>query len=502
MAKIPLADEWIARGKDVIFTNVKDVIICDVLHALNVQDVKIEDTRINYFWVRPKKSYNSDLLRNHTCTYINYFERWFDPELEYYTNLSYIKFMIDCVPDYNKDNFLYDINRYIIHTPLFDKVMKMVDHNYSLTLNYKNTNNQQLQYTNDHAKALMTVSIMMNMCIPLITHFAYIRNMSYIDDFLLDVYDNILYAPQFQGNVDIIAKLFETTVSNVSKNARNNAAIWASSKQDIRGKNIITHSKSAERNIILNIIPKYTFSQNMISLNYTSIQKSNKFQITDIQYEYSYVSLSSSKREGEDSTSDFDKFESNLTKADESKFLQNKFNYEYTMEQIIRQWGPFDPDELAFFKKELKNENGELINNFQKQLVFNLFYKYFGDTVSIKAINEDDYVMLILAAKKMLKNNMMGYLPYVLSGKVQKIVTRKILNKKELMEMQSSQYYQLVVDKFKNEKIINQILGTIATIITSSFTIIDYDNPEIHGKPLHIESKIIIEETLLYILLI
>ncbi len=185
-----------------------------------------------------------------------------------------------------------------------------------------------------------------------------------------------------------------------------------------------------------------------------------------------------------------------------AKFLQNKFNYEYIMQQIEKKWGPFDDEELRFYKKELRNENGEIINNFQKQLVFNLFYKYFGDTTSINAINEDDYVKLIMASKKMLKKNMMGYLPYVLSGKVQKIVSRKILNKKEQIEMQNSPYYKLVVDKYKNEKIINQILGTIATIITSNFNIIDYDDPSINGKPLYIESKIIIEETLLYTLLI
>ena len=53
-------------------------------------------------------------------------------------------------------------------------------------------------------------------------------------------------------------------------------------------------------------------------------QKSNKFQVTDIQYEYSYVPLSSSKREGEDNTSDFDRFEATTTKADElTQWLHN-----------------------------------------------------------------------------------------------------------------------------------------------------------------------------------
>jgi hypothetical protein len=334
----------------------------------------------------------------------------------------------------------------------------------------------------------------------LITHFAYKRGIQDIDEFLLDIYDNILYNPQYIGSVDIIGKLFETTLSNVSKNAKNNVVVW--NKQDIRGKNVAIHSMSAEKNIVLNIIPKYTFAQNMVSLNYTSIQKSNKFQITDIQYEYSYVPLSSSKRDGEDASSDFDKFESNLTHRDESVYLQSKFNYQYVMEKIRRQWGPFDQDEIAYYKNNLKNDNGDIVNYFQRQLVYNLFYKYFGDTVSINAINIDNYIELMLAAKKMLKDYNLGFLPYIVSGHVTKIVSRKVLNKKESADMVASQYYEMVKDKYKNEKILNQILGTIATIITSTFTVIDYNNKENTGKPLYIDSKIIIEETLLYILLI
>ena len=313
------------------------------------------------------------------------------------------------------------------------------------------------------------------------------------------MYDNILYAPQF-SNMDIVSKLYETSISNVNRNAKNNAIIWA--KQDIRGKDTITHSMSAVRNIILNIIPKYTFNQNMVSLNYTSIQKSNKYQITDIQYEYSYITLSSSKREGEDNISDFDRFESNLTKADESIYLQVKFNYEYTMKVIERDWGPYDPKEIEFYKRELVNDKGEYMNTFQRQLIFNLFYRYFGDTVSPNAINETDFIKLMISAKKMLLKCNMVYLPYIVSARVNKIVSRKSLNKKEQAEMLASQQYELVENKYKNPKIMNQILGTIATIITSSFTALDYNDPNINGLDIAVESRFIIEETLAYILLI
>jgi len=174
------------------------------------------------------------------------------------------------------------------------------------------------------------------------------------------------------------------------------------------------------------------------------------------------------------------------------------------MKWIEKEWGPFDPNEIEFYKRELRNDvNGEIINIFQKQLVFNIFYKYFGDTVSINAINANDYVKLIIAAKKILRNqDNMAFLPYIISGKVNKIVSRKCLNKKEIAEMKASQYYPLVVKKYENPKILDQILGVIATIITSNFSVIDYQDPEIHGKQIDPDTKIIIEEFLMYALLI
>lgn len=494
--QIPYVDQWKPNVEDIIFTNSKNLIIAPIANFYHLEQ---ENSKINFFMVNPKKSYNSEDLRDHNCLYLNYFEKYFDTEKEYFTNLAHLKFFVDCYPEYSKDNLIYDINRYMLQTSIFQKVGNMVNYNYNLALSYKSANNPQLQYTDDHAKALMHMSILMNLCIPIITHFAYMRRESNIDEFLLDIYDYILYAPPF-ASVNIPAKLYETSISNISKNEKNNAVIWA--KQDIRGKDVVTHSMGAVRNIILNIIPKYTFNQNMVSLNYTSIQKSNKYQVTDIAYEYSYIPLSSSKRDGEDNASEMDKYESNLIKINEALYLQSKFNCEATMRRIVQEWGPFNEDEINFYMKELRNDQGEIINGFQKQLIFNLFYKYFGDTESIKAINVRDYVILMLAAKKMLKNNMMGYFPYIISSKVQKIVSRKTLNKKEFTRMQQSQYYQLIVDKYKNEKIIKQILGTVATIITSTFHIIDYDDPELHGQPIVVESDMIIEEALLYILLI
>ena len=178
MQQLPLVDEWNPNPEDVFFTNAKNIIMAPIGRYYHIDETNQENTdqphqsRIDFFMINPKKSYNSDLLRDHTCHYLNYFEKFFDIEKEYFTNLAQLKFFIDYYPEYNISNFMYDICRYIIQPSLFAKIGAMVEANYSLTLSYKSANNPQLQYTNEHAKALMQISSMMNLCIPIITHFA------------------------------------------------------------------------------------------------------------------------------------------------------------------------------------------------------------------------------------------------------------------------------------------------------------------------------------------
>jgi hypothetical protein len=150
---------------------------------------------------------------------------------------------------------------------------------------------------------LMMMSIFMNFVIPLITHFASKNREPEIDEFIMDVYDDILT----MYDVNLFAKLFETSYTNVSKSEYKNAPLW--SKQDIRGKDSVTHSRDSVDNIILNIMPKYAFDRNIVALNYTSIQKNTSCQILDIGYEFGFVPLSSSKRDADsdNAASEYDK---------------------------------------------------------------------------------------------------------------------------------------------------------------------------------------------------
>lgn len=105
------------------------------------------------------------------------------------------------------------------------------------------------------------------MCIPLITHYIYIKKIANSNEFILDIFNIILG----MSEVNIFNKLYETAISSVTRNSNKHERLWA--KQDIRGKTTVTHALESVQNIILNIMPKYIYENNIISFNYTSIKR-------------------------------------------------------------------------------------------------------------------------------------------------------------------------------------------------------------------------------------
>ncbi len=257
--------------------------------------------RFDYFVLSTKKCYNSDEVREHLFRYINYFEKYYDQDKEYLAVLYHMKSVMDKYDNtiYTQDKFFYDLQRYILRSNLENKVAKMVDDNYTLNLNYVNLRSPSLQYTDYHSKLLFRMSMLMNLIIPLLTNYAYMHRIDDIDEYLMQAFDNVLYL----YDVDMYSKLYDTAYTNIYTNQKTNQGVW--DKQDIRAIDITTHSTHSVRNIILNIMPKYTFVKNIISFNCSSIRENTKYQVTDIGFEYSFVPISSSNRDA-DSVSDFD----------------------------------------------------------------------------------------------------------------------------------------------------------------------------------------------------
>lgn len=168
-----------------------------------------------------------------------------------------------------------------------------------------------------------------------------------------------------------------------------------------------------------------------------------------------------------------------------------------TMASIELKYGPFDDEEIEFYREHMNDP----VHGFQRKMVFTLFYKYFGDPVSIKAINQTEYIKLVIAAKRYLEAHDIYGLSHVISSNITRFVNRKSLNKREETRVRSSNSFASVQRKYNSPKIEKDILSDIASILSSDFEIIDYHNKDIHGTQLDKLSETICEAYLLYILL-
>lgn len=513
--KLPFVpvDYWRPRSpEDIIFTPSKGFITVPVASAYCYQP-STQPKDIDLFYLNTKRCYNN--MRDHIANYLNYFEKYYDGDHELWGLYIYLKLLMDTqTSKYPEERFKLDLKRLILnpYCTIFAKVNQMNEENYYLNLTYRNNRNPALQYTNYHAKLMMRASVLMNIVIPLITHYMNRARISNTQDFILEIFMHIL--DNLCDNVRIVNKLYETAFTNISKNANSNPILWEI--QDIRGKSVETHTINCVDNIIVSIMPKYVYDQNIIHFNYKSIINNTKFQVTDIAYEFTFVKVSSVDRDA-DNNSEFDKFESFLTKENESNYFLIAKNYEKTMRDLEFAWGPIDPEEIMFYHQELsRGENYEIdehgnmcmvqdehscIKSMQKNMIFLLFLRYFGHSYCLREVNYLDYIKLIIIAKKMLKKAGMIALPDIISGRFE-VSKIKSINIKEKARIESSKLYAEVQQKYQNAKMMDLVLEMISKVLASKFVIIDYENEALNGQPIPMYNEIIIHEMLMYILMI
>lgn len=501
----PHIDEWIPNMEDIIVNpNFKDGVIMPISMALGVEG---QYPLLDYFMLAPKRAYNnykagkndgkaqSTQFKPHMAHYLNYFMKFYDYDGELLSLYSKTKYLIDFEELYDEEAFLSDVKRYFLSDTIIYKLFLLNEDNYTIDISFKGKLGPSQQYTNKHGKLLMAMSFLMNILIPVTTHFIAIKQYTDVNEFILTVFDLIF--DKFEtdvSDVNIFNKLYETSDKNLNNNSKDHEELWK--KQAIRGKSLTTQVSDTTIQLLLTVMPKYEYKQNMVTYNSVCIRETTKYQITDLSYEYKFVPLSSSKRDM-DNNSEYDRFESYLIKQEESLYIQNVVNCEQAMERIETLFGPFDPDEVKFYM-----ENIYILDGIQKELLFNLFYKYFGDPVSIKSINHEQYVKLLLSAKKILMSNNLIVLPYILSGKPQRIVTRKNLNKKDNDKVTSTETFASIVAMYNNPKLEKYILSIIATIISSEIEYLDYHDKDLNGTLINIIPEFLREEILIYISLI
>ena len=114
---------------------------------------------------------------------------------------------------------------------------------------------------------------------------------------------------------------------------------------------------------------------------------------------------------------------------------------------------------------------------------------------------------MIIAAKRLLYSRGLKILPYIISSKVVRIASRKIISKKDTIRIENSKLYNQVKEKYKSPKVEQYVMEFIGEIVSSSFEIIDYDTVnhcpgEYDGEMVPMLNDIINEELMFFISII
>lgn len=411
-------------------------------------------------------------------------------------NYLAIKYAIDVEQFKNEAEFIKQMKDYII-AEISDEVIKYVDENYQFDLDGAQTDatmkyKEGLQFTDKHNKILFRISTTMKFVIPLMLHYAYIYQVDDISQFLLKCYDPIFDEYSENGTIDIMNKLYESVYSRVIVTRYSDRTYWY--QFEILGINIEGLTDELVKKLIYDIIPKYKFESNPISLNHVAVQKNVGYAFR-VNFPLSFKSMNLTESSNDNDISDFDRLSINTARINEADLCINKANIKQTIRLLLKRFDiQLDKDELQYYMKNFK------INKLQRNLLFLFYAKYFGSTNVLYYCSVKEYVALLLLMKKYLEQNNFKYLNRILTSNVETVVERKTLNKKNLTKVIESETYVNIVNTNYSDAMFNimdgnAILKFVATLISNVFIDNEYQG-ENNGQPIEINHDVISDELL------
>lgn len=448
------------------------------------------ETALNNFIIK-KESYVKRLAE--LTHYINYFIKYYDADNELLLAYLKLKFIIDKKKSVvSVSSFIRIMYAILFTESIQQKIIQMVEDNYYVDITSDNgvKYNESLEFTEDHAKIMMQISVSMKIMVPVMFHYIntynLIKNRKYIYRFYEGLFD--LYG----GEIDIYNKLYISIFSKVNVNYILNRLIWE--QREIFGTDPLTHMEELLKDkIISETMFKYTFDKNIISFNSVVLDRQLGYFLIE-QYDKNRIELSAKKDVS--GLSGLDKLEMNATKIDESTAILSDINIKRTIKRIKAKMNIKVPkDELRYYRDHLK------ITKFQSQLVFYFYAKYFGGYRDLNLLTRTQYLKLLIILKHRLQYQGYVYLPQILTSNIEsRLNTRTIQNNKFLSKIQTSSIYQAIIsDKYSTLQDIDKphmILNLLSTILNTTFTFVDYDHPNMIGKPIELNQDVACDEFL------
>lgn len=417
------------------------------------------------------------------CHYINYFIKYYDTDRELLTAYLKIKYVLD-KKEYTtmRPKEFRNLLCGILYTPsIIEKLTRISEANYIVDLsqdpNDKKEYPKSLQFTNEHAKILMSISYMMKISCPVIYH--YIGKLKAPNAVSMYMFYEPLFTLMSPPEINIWNKLYITALAKFNANLSSNKGAWDQIEIFGRGRDNALENLVKEKLVTDNLF-KYTYAKSIVNFNSVILEKQLSYYNKE-DYGCDLREINNDKAGG--GLSSRDKFEMGTNKIDESLLIISRLNIKNTIRKLKKERNiKYTKEEVQFYIDNFK------MDQFQISLVGYVFAKDFNGFTDLDIAKAKDYIKLFIILKKDLRDNK-GYdtLADIITGiKSNKLAAKTIQNSKVLSMIEDSATWKaLMEDKLSALEYIdksNVVSDMISYILNTTFTYCDYEHPELLGE--------------------
>jgi hypothetical protein len=378
-------------------------------------------------------------------------------------------------------------------------VSEFVEKNYALQLDKiteeardaRKKVNEELQFSDAHAKNLLKIAYLFRVMIPLISvYFTYNKQTfakseeeaksDEFEDMQFDEINTSIFGHLFEKMMEpatktkgedkkraanaLRNKLYKLTYSRVSKTSYSDKRFWSTAKNQGITKDTVT--LDIYKKLLVNAVPKLSIEgdRNIVSF-FSSVVNNQIDFLFQNKFKYKYTSLGDTSEkysDEEDDDTEYERLEIQMLRKDEGMYALRKLSIESVLKSIPEKFGVEVSE--AEIKAEVVSANRHSI---QEKIVAMMTFKYFKDKSAVKFLSFYQYTLLVLACRKYLENHKFTLLPQILTASCEKHKERTNISGKRIRPMiqDSKKYKELFASKYRNfsedvEKPLSSIIGT------------------------------------------
>lgn len=500
---------------DLQLTGVDEVMYHDCtnnVYIVQFDEVFGESTNgnINIFELAKKKAYSDTKNSKIILNYNNIFIKYYDYDNEYLTALLTMKHCIDSTKTiYPVTQFMDDLNTYLVSTSMKRKVKTMVEEHFEINLTKSTERKLRMgeeptvvTFIDEHGIIAMCIATVIRLALPLATHYysKYHRELILsnhkrgepsmtLNKFLYEIFYSF-FAPFEQNEMNLLIKLTESANIYLNKSEKNgNSSQWTRAR--VKGITPATKKSNMLINSVINLMPKYGYRSNFVSLEHSSYKRGVERAIHAKDL-YEYYTLNSTPKDTE-SLSGLDTVEAIYANRSDQDIIVSKANISTVMEKLRQRYNiRLSQDEIRWYKTHIRTLEFHGI-------IYEYFARDFGGIYDTFDLSKEEYIELLVMFYNIMDRKGFLYIQYLIGGNISNKVKKRKLSNALLASIAKTDRYHRIHEHYKltySKDKHNDIMKNLAQLINTDIELVDHRRPEFTGRIIKSDPNIVSDEYL------